>query len=150
MPIIFSVLSSQFSVLSSQFSVLSSQFSVLSLGELFLANYIKYIQAKDRCVGMMHILCAHFRHDGLFAFKWNFSECSFFAWGAFRKIPNADFFIRELSEKFQRQTFCLGSVWKNSAGRLSSQGVFGIIPQGDFVQYLRKNSAVNVNCHCCA
>ena len=43
MPIIFSVLSSQFSVLSSQFSVLSSQFSVLSLGELFLANYIKYI-----------------------------------------------------------------------------------------------------------
>ena len=113
MPIIFSVLSSQF-------SVLSSQFSVLSLGELFLANYIKYIQAKDRCVGMMHILCAHFRHDGFFAFKWNFSECSFFAWGAFRKIPNADFFIRELSEKFQRQTFCLGSVWKNSAGRLSS------------------------------
>ena len=120
MPIIFSVLSSQFSVLSSQFSVLSSQFSVLSLGELFLANYIKYIQAKDRCVGMMHILCAHFRHDGLFAFKRNFSECSFFGWGAFRKIPNADFFIRELSEKFQRQTFCLGSVWKNSAGRLSS------------------------------
>ena len=116
----FSVLSSQFSVLSSQFSVLSSQFSVLSLGELSLANYIKYIQTKDRCVGMMHILCAHFRHDGLFAFKRNFSECSFFAWGAFRKIPNADFFIRELSEKFRRQTFCLGSVWKNSAGRLSS------------------------------
>ena len=108
------------SVLSSQFSVLSSQFSVLSLGELSLANYIKYIQTKDRCVGMMHILCAHFRHDGLFAFKRNFSECSFFAWGAFRKIPNADFFIRELSEKFRRQTFCLGSVWKNSAGRLSS------------------------------
>ena len=109
MPIIFSVLSSQF-------SVLSSQFSVLSLGELFLANYIKYIQAKDRCVGMMHILCAHFRHDGLFAFKWNFSECSFFAWGAFRKIPNADFFIRELSEKFRRPAFCLGSIRKNSEG----------------------------------
>ena len=138
MPIIFSVLSSQF-------SVLSSQFSVLSLGELFLANYIKYIQAKDRCVGMMHILCAHFRHDGLFAFKWNFSECSFFAWGAFRKIPNADFFIRELSEKFQRQTFCLGSVWKNSAGRLSSQGVFGIIPRGNFAQCLRKNSEIYKN-----
>ena len=101
-------------------SELRTQNSELRIGELFLANYIKYIQAKDRCVGMMHILCAHFRHDGLFAFKWNFSECSFFAWGAFRKIPNADFFIRELSEKFQRQTFCLGSVWKNSALRLSS------------------------------
>ena len=101
-------------------SELRTQNSELSLGELSLANYIKYIQTKDRCVGMMHILCAHFRHDGLFAFKWNFSECSFFAWGAFRKIPNADFFIRELSEKFQRQTFCLGSVWKNSALRLSS------------------------------
>ena len=101
-------------------SELRTQNSELSLGELSLANYIKYIQTKDRCVGMMHILCAHFRHDGLFAFKWNFSGCSFFAWGAFRKIPNADFFIRELSEKFQRQTFCLGSVWKNSALRLSS------------------------------
>ena len=49
--------------------------SEVRIGELSLANYIKYIQAKDRCVGMMHILCAHFRHDGLFAFKWNFSEC---------------------------------------------------------------------------
>ena len=108
------------SELRTQNSELRTQNSELRIGELFLANYIKYIQAKDRCVGMMHILCAHFRHDGLFAFKWNFSECSFFAWGAFRKIPNADFFIRELSEKFQRQTFCLGSVWKNSALRLSS------------------------------
>ena len=132
MPIIFSVLSSQFSVLSSQFSVLSSQFSVLSLGELSLANYIKYIQTKDRCVGMRCILCAHFRHDGLFAFKRNFSGCSFFACGGFGKIPNADFFIRELSEKFRRLTFCLGSVWKNSALRLSSYGVFGIIPRGNF------------------
>ena len=101
-------------------SELRTQNSELRTGELSLANYIKYIQTKDRCVGMMHILCAHFRHDGLFAFKRNFSECSFFAWGAFRKIPNADFFIRELSEKFQRQTFCLGGVWKNSAGRFSS------------------------------
>ena len=125
MPIIFSVLSSQF-------SVLSSQFSVLSLGELSLANYIKYIQTKDRCVGMRCILCAHFRHDGLFAFKRNFSGCSFFACGGFGKIPNADFFIRELSEKFRRLTFCLGSVWKNSALRLSSYGVFGIIPRGNF------------------
>ena len=100
------------------FSVLSSQFSVLSLGELFLANYIKYIQAKDRCVGMMHILCAHFRHDGLFAFKWNFSECSFLAWGAFRKIPNADFFIRKRLEKFRGQAFFLGSIRNNSARKL--------------------------------
>ena len=73
------------------FSVLSSQFSVLSLGELFLANYIKYIQTKDRCVGMRCILCAHFRHDGLFVFKRNFSECSFF--------PG------ELLEKFRTLTF---------------------------------------------
>ena len=86
------------------FSVLSSQFSVLSLGELFLANYIKYIQAKDRCVGMMHILCAHFRHDGLFAFKWNFSECSF--------LPG------ELLEKFRTLTFLLGSFRKNSKDKL--------------------------------
>ena len=120
MPIILSELRTQNSELRTQNSELRTQNSELRIGELFLANYIKYIQAKDRCVGMMHILCAHFRHDGLFAFKWNFSECSFFAWGAFRKIPNADFFIRELSEKFQRQTFCLGSVWKNSALRLSS------------------------------
>ena len=108
------------SELRTQNSELRTQNSELRTGELSLANYIKYIQTKDRCVGMMHILCAHFRHDGLFAFKRNFSECSFFAWGAFRKIPNADFFIRELSEKFQRQTFCLGGVWKNSAGRFSS------------------------------
>ena len=108
------------SELRTQNSELRTQNSELRTGELFLANYIKYIQAKDRCVGMRCILCAHFRHGGLFAFKRNFSECSFFAWGAFRKIPNADFFIRELSEKFQRQTFCLGSVWKNSALRLSS------------------------------
>ena len=101
-------------------SELRTQNSELSLGELSLANYIKYIQTKDRCVGMRCILCAHFRHDGLFAFKRNFSGCSFFACGGFGKIPNADFFIRELSEKFQRQTFCLGSVWKNSALRLSS------------------------------
>ena len=101
-------------------SELRTQNSELRTGELSLANYIKYIQTKDRCVGMMHILCAHFRHDGLFAFKRNFSGCSFFACGGFGKIPNADFFIRELSEKFQRQTFCLGSVWKNSALRLSS------------------------------
>ena len=120
MPIILSELRTQNSELRTQNSELRTQNSELRTGELSLANYIKYIQTKDRCVGMMHILCAHFRHDGLFAFKRNFSECSFFAWGAFRKIPNADFFIRELSEKFQRQTFCLGGVWKNSAGRLSS------------------------------
>ena len=115
-----SELRTQNSELRTQNSELRTQNSELRTGELFLANYIKYIQAKDRCVGMRCILCAHFRHGGLFAFKRNFSECSFFAWGAFRKIPNADFFIRELSEKFQRQTFCLGSVWKNSALRLSS------------------------------
>ena len=99
-------------------SEVRSQKSEVRIGELFLANYIKYIQAKDRCVGMMHILCAHFRHDGLFLFKRNFSECNFFAWGAFRKIPNADFFIRELSEKFRGQAFFLGSIRNNSARRL--------------------------------
>ena len=104
----------------SQKSEVRSQKSEVRLGELSLANYIKYIQTKDRCVGMRCILCAHFRHDGLFAFKRNFSECSFFACGGFGKIPNADFLAGELSEKFQRQTFCLGSVWKNSALRLSS------------------------------
>ena len=108
------------SELRTQNSELRTQNSELRTGELSLANYIKYIQTKDRCVGMRCILCAHFRHDGLFAFKRNFSECSFFSCGGFRKIPNADFLAGELSEKFQRQTFCLGSVWKNSALRLSS------------------------------
>ena len=104
----------------SQKSEVRSQKSEVRLDELSLANYIKYIQTKDRCVGMRRILCAHFRHGGLFVFKRNFSECSFFVWGGFGKIPNADFLSGELSEKFQRLTFCLGSVWKNSAGRLSS------------------------------
>ena len=102
----------------SQKSELRTQNSELSLGELSLANYIKYIQTKDRCVGMRCILCAHFRHDGLFAFKRNFSGCSFFACGGFGKIPNADFFIRELSEKFRTLTFLLGSFRKNSKDKL--------------------------------
>ena len=102
----------------SQKSEVRTQNSELSLGELSLANYIKYIQTKDRCVGMRCILCAHFRHDGLFAFKRNFSGCSFFACGGFGKIPNADFFIRELSEKFRTLTFLLGSFRKNSKDKL--------------------------------
>ena len=115
-----SELRTQNSELRTQNSELRTQNSELRTGELSLANYIKYIQTKDRCVGMRCILCAHFRHDGLFAFKRNFSECSFFSCGGFRKIPNADFLAGELSEKFRRLTFCLGSVWKNSALRLSS------------------------------
>ena len=86
-------------------SEVRSQKSEVRIGELSLANYIKYIQTKDHCVGMRCILCAHFRHGGLFAFKRNFSECSFFAWGGFGKIPNADFLAGDLSEKFQRLTF---------------------------------------------
>ena len=107
MPIILSELRTQNSELRTQNSEL--RIAILSLGG--------YIKTKGRCVLEKEIFSGH---DGLFVFKRNFSECSFFSWGAFRKIPNADFFIRELSEKFQRQTFCLGSVWKNSAGRLSS------------------------------
>ena len=129
------------SELRTQNSELRTQNSELRTGELSLANYIKYIQTKDRCVGMRCILCAHFRHGGLFVFKRNFSECSFFACGGFGKIPNADFLAGELSEKFRRLTFCLGSVWKNSEGLFLFRGrvekfreealssAFGIIPQ---------------------
>ena len=95
MPIILSEVRSQKSEVRSQKSEV--RITILSLGG--------YIQTKDRCVGMRRILCAHFRHGGLFTFKRNFSECSFFAWGAFRKIPNADFLLGELSEKFRRLTF---------------------------------------------
>ncbi|HAZ96658.1 MAG TPA: hypothetical protein DCW73_05410, partial [Treponema sp.] len=86
--------------------------SELRIAILSLGGYIK---TKGRCVLEKEIFSGH---GGLFAFKRNFSECSFFSWEGFGKIPLADFLFWRTMEKFRKRLFCLRSFWKNSEDRL--------------------------------
>ena len=101
MPIILSELRTQNSELRTQNSEL--RIAILSLGG--------YIKTKGCCVLEKEIFSGQ---SGLFAFKRNFSECGFFDWGGFGKIPNAAFLPGKVSEKFRMLTFWLGNFRKNS------------------------------------
>ena len=95
-------------------SELRTQNSELRIAILSLGGYIK---TKGCCVLEKEIFSGQ---SGLFAFKRNFSECSFFSWEGFGKIPLADFLFWRTMEKFRRPAFCLGNFRKNSAVNMKS------------------------------